>query len=557
MIKPEPRASVLLVNDRPDQLIALATVLDPLQENLVLARSGEEALRQLLHHEFAVVLLDVHMPSLDGFETASLIRQRGRSRTTPIIFITAYGQDDEQVTRSYSLGAVDFIQTPIIPEILRTKVSVFVQLYKKSEELRLITEAQHQHELDKAQEKLEAETKRNLFFVLSIDLLAVVGFDGYFKQTNPAWEKILGWNEEELRSQTFLHFAHPEDRAPTLKQLETLKQGSAITYFEQRFACKDGQYKWLGWTAAPFAAELLIYIFARDTTERRLADEQIRSLNCKLQARVNEVTAVNRELESFSYSISHDLRAPLRSIQGFAEMLQTECGSALPAAGQDYAARLVRSAAYMDQLLADLLEYSRLGQIDLPLAPLRLEPVVAEVLDSLAADIEAKAAQLEVQEPLVSVNAHPATLKRMLSNLITNALKFVPPGTRPHVRVWTEERKGIDGSRRSARVEADGQSFDLSSAFPRVRLWIKDNGIGVAPDQHEKIFGLFQRVHRNESYPGTGIGLAIVRKGAERMSGQAGVESQVGQGSRFWVELPAADDTTREVPAEDRIKSPP
>jgi PAS domain S-box-containing protein len=565
VIKPEPRASVLLVNDRPDQLIALATVLDPLQENLVLARSGEEALRQLLHHEFAVVLLDVHMPSLDGFETASLIRQRGHSRTTPIIFITAYGQDDEQVTRSYSLGAVDFIQTPIIPEILRTKVGVFVQLYKKSEELRLITEAQHQHELEQAQEKLEAETKRNLFFVLSIDLLAVTGFDGYFKQTNPAWEKILGWNEEELRSQTFLNFAHPEDREPTLKQLETLKQGTAITYFEQRFACKDGQYKWLGWTAAPSSADLLIYIFARDITERRLADEQIRLLNCKLQARINEVTAVNRELESFSYSISHDLRAPLRSIQGFAEMLQTECGSALPAAGQDYAARLVRSAAYMDQLLADLLEYSRLGQLDLPLAPLRLEPVVAEVLESLAADMEAKGAQVDVQEPLVAVNAHPATLKRMLSNLITNALKFVPPGTRPHVRVWTEERRGADGSthpvpgpraetsaqhaewERRGPAEADGHSFDLASALPRVRLWIADNGIGVAPDQHEKIFGLFQRVHRNESYPGTGIGLAIVRKGAERMSGQAGVESQVGQGSRFWVDLPAAAETTGHV----------
>ncbi|MGH7967618.1 MAG: PAS domain S-box protein, partial [Limisphaerales bacterium] len=452
--------------------------------NLVLARSGEEALRQLLHHEFAVVLLDVHMPSLDGFETASLIRQRGRSRTTPIIFITAYGQDDEQVTRSYSLGAVDFIQTPIIPEILRTKVGVFVQLYKKSEELRLITEAQHQRELDQAQEKLEAETKRNLFFVLSIDLLAVTGFDGYFKQTNPAWEKILGWNEEELRSQTFLNFAHPEDREPTLKQLETLKQGTAITYFEQRFACKDGQYKWLGWTAAPSSADLLIYIFARDITERRLADEQIRLLNCKLQARVNEVTAVNRELESFSYSISHDLRAPLRSIQGFAEMLQTECGSALPAVGQDYAARLVRSAAYMDQLLADLLEYSRLGQLDLPLAPLHLEPVVAEVLESLAADMEAKGAQVDVQEPLVAVNAHPATLKRMLSNLITNALKFVPPGTRPHVRVWTEERRAADGSAHpcpSPRAqtgapdaewesrgpaEADGHSFQLGSAFP-------------------------------------------------------------------------------------------
>jgi PAS domain S-box-containing protein len=273
---PEVRANILLVNDRPDQLIALATVLGPLQENLVLARSGEEALRQLLHHEFAVVLLDVHMPGLDGFQTASLIRQRRRSRSTPIIFLTAYGQRDDQVTRSYSLGAVDFIQTPVVPEILCAKVSVFVQLYKKSEELRLITETQHQRELDEAREKLEAETKRNLFFVLSIDLLAVAGFDGYFKQTNPAWEKVLGWSEEELKSRAFFDFAHPQDRTATLNQLETLKRGTAITYFEHRFACREGNYKWLGWTAAPFAAEQLIYIFARDITERRLAEEEIR-----------------------------------------------------------------------------------------------------------------------------------------------------------------------------------------------------------------------------------------------------------------------------------------
>src|SRR3954471_19324902 len=125
LMRNEVRANILVVHDRPDQLVALGTVLSVLEENVVMAQSGEEALRQLLHHEFAVVLLDVHMPGLDGFETASLIRQRGRSRTTPIIFITAYGQDDEQVTRSYSLGAVDFIQTPIIPEILRTKVGVF------------------------------------------------------------------------------------------------------------------------------------------------------------------------------------------------------------------------------------------------------------------------------------------------------------------------------------------------------------------------------------------------------------------------------------------------
>jgi PAS domain S-box-containing protein len=527
MNQQELRANILIVNDRPDQLVALSTVLTPLQENLVMARSGEEALRQLLHHEFAVVLLDVHMPSLDGFETASLIRQRGRSRSTPIIFITAYGQSDEQVSRSYSLGAVDYIQTPIVPDILRSKVNVFVQLYKKSEELRLMTEAEHQRQLNAAKEKLEAETKRNLFFVLSIDLLAVAGFDGYLKQINPAWEKVLGFKEEELKGAAFTTFAHPQDRAATIQQLETLKQGTAITYFEHRFACRDGQYKWLGWTASPFAADQLIYIFARDITERRLAEEKIHRLNRRLKARVAEVSAVNRELEAFTYSISHDLRAPLRSMQGFAQVVLADYGSLLPEPGRDCMGRIVESAAYMDQLLHDLLEYSRLNQAEFECSSVCLDSVLKEVLESLHSAIQEKEAQVDIQEPLLGVKAHLPTLKQVLTNLFANALKFVAPETRPHVRFWTEP------------IESDSHSGPNG----HVRLWIEDNGIGIEADQHEKIFGLFQRVYSTETYPGTGIGLAIVRKGAHRMGGQVGVESRAGDGSRFWLELPAGAQT--------------
>jgi PAS domain S-box-containing protein len=513
----EVRANILLVNDRPEQLVALGAVLGPLEENLVMVRSGEEALRKLLHQEFAVVLLDVHMPGLDGLETAALIRQRGRSRSTPIIFITAYGQADAQIARSYSLGAVDFIQTPIVSEILRAKVGVFVQLYKNSEELRLIRELEHQRELEAANEKLEAETKRNLFFVLSIDLLAVAGFDGYFKQTNPAWEKALGFSDEELKAEPLYEFAHPEDRASTLEQLAQLKQGTAITYFEHRFRGKDGAYKWLGWTASPSAADQLVYIFARDITERRQAEEQIRCLNRKLEERVAEVTAINHELEAFSYSISHDLRAPLRSMQGFAQLLLNDFAAHLPQEARDYATRIGESATYMDELLRDLLEYSRINRLEVNPRTVNLEGVLAEVLDSIQNEIRDKQAQLDIQRPLASVLAHHSTLKQLLANLVANALKFVAPGITPQVRIWTEPRPG-----------------------PFIRLCVQDNGIGIEPDQHEKIFGLFQRVHTTDAYPGTGIGLAIVRKGAERMGGQVGLDSHPGLGSCFWLDLPAA-----------------
>jgi PAS domain S-box-containing protein len=522
------KANILVVNDKRDQLIALGAILDSLQENVMLVQSGEEALRQLLRLEFAVVLLDVQMPGMDGFETAEFIRQRKSSRFTPIIFVTAYDEKDAQLARSYSLGAVDYIRTPVVPEILRSKVRVFVDLYKKSEALRLLTKAEHQRQLDEAQEKLEAETKRNLFFVLSLDLLAVAGFDGYFKQINPAWEKVLGFSPEDLKAKKFYEFAHPEDQTAMLEQFEKLKMGTAVTFFENRFRCKDGQYKWLGWTAAPFAADRLIYIFARDITEQKRTQKEICMLNQQLQSQINKVTAVNEELEAFNYSISHDLRAPLRTMLGFAELVLEDYGNVLPEEVKDFIRRIMESGHYMNQLLLDLLEYSRLSQSEEGTSPVNLELVLNEVIRSIQKEITDKNAHIEVQSPLAPVMAYQPVLKEVLSNLVVNALKFVEPGKTPHVRIYTE---------------TDNEN---------VRISIEDNGIGIAPEQQERIFGLFQRLHSPEEFPGTGIGLAIVRKGVQRMGGRIGVESAVGKGSRFWVELASAEGKGKDGEAPTR-----
>jgi PAS domain S-box-containing protein len=324
------------VDDRPDKLLALEVVLAGLGQNLVKARSGKEALRQLLNQEFAVILLDVAMPVMDGFETAAMIRQRPRSEHTPIIFVTSLNESENHVAKGYSLGAVDYVLSPFAPQILRTKVSVFVELSKKTEQiraqaeqLRRIEEAAHRRSLAEAVDRLEAETKRNRFFVLSLDLLAIANFDGFFLQVNPAWEKTLGFTEAELKAKSGLEFVHPDDRPAMAEQLEQLRRGTCTTYFEARYWRKDGTFCWLGWTAAPFASERLIYIFARDITVRREAEREIQNLNTQLNQRVNELTQTNKELEAFSYSISHDLRAPLRAMQGFAQALQEEFGGQL------------------------------------------------------------------------------------------------------------------------------------------------------------------------------------------------------------------------------------
>lgn len=516
----DEKVNILLVDDRADKLLALEAVLSELNQNLVIAKSGKEALRHLLHQDFAVILLDVSMPGMDGFETASLIRKRINSEHTPIIFVTSMNDSENHIAKGYSIGAVDYMLTPIVPEILRTKVSVFVELYRKAEQIkrqaarfREIEEIQHQAQLAEAVGRLEKETERNRFFTLALDMLGIADFQGRLLQVNPAWQKSLGYSEAELKNVDAVQLVHPEDRPIIADRIHALKKGLEIDYFEVRGKHKDGSYRWIGWTASAFPKEKLVYIFGRDITPRKVAEEKVSTLNEQLQQRVGELTQINKELEAFSYSISHDLRAPLRSMQGFAQALADE--EKLSDTGKDYASRIGNSARYMDRLIHDLLEYSLLGRTQVAKIPVNVEALLADVLIQVDQQINEKKAVCEIVSPMHLVLANPSTLSQVLLNLISNALKFVPPNTTPKISISAEKRD-----------EA-------------VRIWVKDNGIGIAPQYQERIFGLFERLHTGQTYPGTGIGLALVRKGVERMGGKVGIESNVGKGSGFWLELPA------------------
>ncbi len=517
----EVKADILLVDDREDKLLALEAILSSLGQNLVKAHSGKEALRKLLVQDFALILLDISMPEMDGFETAALIRQRRRSEHTPIIFITSYNYSDNHISRGYSLGAVDYIVSPIIPEILRAKVSVFVELHRKTElikrqgeQLRQAELRRYRFELAGVSDRLEAETKRNRFFTLAPDLLGIGDLEGHLLQVNGSWEKALGHPEEELKSASCWSLVHPEDRSAIDQELEALLGGREPTYLEARFRHKDGSYRWLGLAASPFIAEKLIYIFGRDITARKQGEQRIVQLNQELERRVAALTDINRELQAFNYSISHDLRSPLRSMTGFAKALMEEEADRLSPLGKEYAERVMNSAKYMDVLLRDLLTYSRLARQEISLAPVDLEQPVRELLNVLEGEILRAKAQVDILSPLGSAMAHFPTLQQVLANLVGNSLKFVSNKRDPHIRLFTTPGEGF------------------------VRLWVEDNGIGIAPEYHEKIFGLFERLPDARDYPGTGIGLALVRKGAERMGGRAGVESQPGEGSKFWVDLP-------------------
>jgi len=254
-----------------------------------------------------------------------------------------------------------------------------------------------------------------------------------------------------------------------------------------------------------------------DVTKVRHAETQVRQLNASLERKVEERTArlseALRELETFASSVAHDLRGPLRAMAQLSEILIEDYAPQLGEDGQDYARRIGQAANRMDLLTTDLLEYSRLTRADVTIGPIDADIVAREVISGLDSEIQQRGAKVERDLEGITVLGNRFLLGQALTNLIANALKFTRPGVPPNVRLRATKERG------------------------RTRLWVEDNGIGIDPSHRPRLFKVFERLDPHGPYPGTGIGLAIARKAVERMNGTIDVESTLGRGSRFWVEL--------------------
>lgn len=376
---------ILLVDDKAENLVALETILEAPGYQLVQAHSGEEALLALLASEYAAIVLDVKMPGMSGIELAQMIRSRRKTQHIPILFLTAHGEDS--ATAGYEAGAVDFLTKPIQPAILRSKVAVFAELFRKSSAL-----------------------------------------------------------------------------------------GAEIE-------------------------------------ERRQAEERIRQLNEELAQRVDDLAAANAELESFSYTVSHDLRAPLRQVSGFVGLWRESLADRLSAKDAEYISLIQHAITRMGQLIDDLLSFSRVGRVELH--PTRVDPIplVEQVRQTLGPALTGRDIRWKIGA-LPEVHADAAMLRQVWASLLDNAVKFT------RTRDCAEIEIG-------ARLERDQQVF-----------YVRDNGVGFDPRYADKLFGVFQRLHSTTEFEGNGIGLASARRIIQRHGGRTWAESVPGRNTVVYFSLP-------------------
>jgi signal transduction histidine kinase len=508
---------VLIVDDKAENIFSLRRTLEISGFEVDSAQSGEDALKKILRQQYSLIILDVQMPGMDGFEVAEAISGYSRAKDTPIIFLSAVNTEKKFITRGYSSGAVDYVTKPVDPDVFLLKVQTLHRLYEQNRDLekarlalleeiaiRKHAELRLQHSIQELRSTLEA-LPQLAFTVLP---------DGTIEFTNSQW--YLYAEKHQLPQ------FHAEDAHVYELFRQNLASGDTLVAELRILHLSSASYRWHLLRVTPVMQDGNVAKWVgtfTDIQEQKAASD---ILEIKVRERTEELLEKNKELESSNHELqqfasvaSHDLKEPLRKIQVFGSIIKSRLSGEAPQA-VDGLNRIVEASERMSILINDLLDYSRLS-VDSFFKRTDLAAIVSETLHDLEYPIQEKGALINVGN-LPVIDAIPGQMRQVFQNLLSNSLKFVAPGVRPEIEI--------------SAVPVSAGGVDLCC------LEIRDNGIGFDQQYAEKIFTIFQRLNSRLEYEGTGIGLAIVKKIVEKHRGTVAVRSTEGAGTTFSITLP-------------------
>lgn len=526
-----PETMILIVDDRPENILPLKKILELHNFKTDTAESGEEALKKVLNTTYSVIILDVQMPGMDGFEVAEAIAGFGKARDTPIIFLSAVNTEKKFITKGYSSGGIDYLTKPVDPDILLLKVKTFYRLFEQQQELKAIQESLR-HEIDirkHAQEELATRMDELRFILESLPQIAfTIRPDGKIEYVNKHWFQY------STDAEAFPEM-HPEDQ--TCKRWEQhFKNGLEFSCETRLRHLTTRDYKYFLLKIIPVLQNGTIVRWVGTFTDihpQKMANEL---LEHKVELRTKELVdknsqleTTNHELQQFAWVVSHDLKEPLRKIQTFNHLIKDKYLT-----GNDeaisYLNRSISSSARMSRLISDLLDYSRLS-VTAYFQPTDLNALADELLADFDETIREKKASIR-KDRLPVLETIPSQIRQVFQNLISNALKFSRPDTAPIIDIRYEV---IDSKELSGAVSQDG---------PYCRITIADNGIGFDERFLDRIFVIFQRLNNINAYEGTGIGLAIAKKIMDKHNGLISARSTENEGSEFILILPFVQEQT-------------